>query len=72
MKFESSQRSHFQESRRSLTSAFCISINWLSPLSRSPSFTKNHSKPYHFDGKNAGNAGSISLLPTNEGVFSCR
>lgn len=71
MKYEFSQSSHFQETRLSLTTTFCISINRLSLFSRSPSFTKNHSNPYHFDDKNAGNAGSISLLPTIEGMLSC-
>ncbi len=52
---------------RSLSGLFCISISWLSLLSRSPSFTKNHSKPYPFAGKNVGNGSSIALLPTNGG-----
>ncbi|WP_323641090.1 hypothetical protein, partial [Pectobacterium polonicum] len=59
----SSQRSHIKESRRSLTSAFLLFINYLSPSSGSPSFTKKHSKPYPFAGKNTGKAGSISFLP---------
>ncbi|WP_257819466.1 hypothetical protein, partial [Salmonella enterica] len=56
-----------KESRRSLTSAFCIYINWLFPSSGSLSFTKNHSKPYPFAGKNAGKAGSICVLPARGG-----
>lgn len=59
----SSQRSQIKESSRLLTSAFCIYINWLCPSSGSPSFTKNHSKPYPFAGK----AGSICVLPARGG-----